>query len=93
MSDKQPLKRFSIGQLSVSLWENEADDGEGGTRTFRSVTASKQYYDRKADEWKWQRLTLKQSEVGRLIELLGKISENAEEPEPDEAEVQGDTPF
>jgi hypothetical protein len=88
MSDKQPLKRFSIGQLSVSLWENEVEDGEN-KRSFQSVTASKQYYDRKADEWKWQRLTLKPNEVGHMIGLLEKIKEeDGGEPEP-----EGETPF
>ena len=80
---KQPLKRLSIGQVSVSLWENEAEDGDGSKRTFKSVTISRQYFDRKTGEWKWQRVTLKTGEAPQVAELLKKIVEDDSEPEPE----------
>jgi len=90
MSDRQPLKRFTAGRFSVALRENEVDDGQGGTRPFQTVTASAHYHDRRDNEWKWARLTMKPNEVDQVIGLLQRLHDDGDEPEPDVMETEGE---
>lgn len=48
MSDekKKPVKSFAVGGLSVALWENEADNGDGTKRKYRSVTMRRCFYNK-----------------------------------------------
>lgn len=43
----QPLKKFSVGSVSATIWENEGREG----KNFFSVKLEKSYKD-KNDEWK-----------------------------------------
>jgi hypothetical protein len=92
----EALKRFTAGRSSVALWANEADDGQGGKRTFHSITVSGSYRDRRDGEWKYTRLTMKPNEVDDVIGLLQKIMDDGQEPEPDAMETdeaEERTPF
>ena len=44
MAPKKPEKVFRIGYVSASVFANEVD-GDGGTRTFRSVVVQRSYRD------------------------------------------------
>jgi hypothetical protein len=71
----KPLESFSVGGLSVSLWENRTDGSEGNDRTFRSVTLRKAYYNRKESQLASQSLSIGPAEVACLIGLLKKMEE------------------
>ncbi|OGC62493.1 hypothetical protein A2264_01155 [candidate division WWE3 bacterium RIFOXYA2_FULL_46_9] len=70
---KKPLKSFAVGPLSVAMWENPANDGSD--RTFRSVTISKAYFDKKENEWDRQSVSINLTEVGCMTELLKRMQE------------------
>lgn len=70
---KKPLKSFAVGPLSVAMWENQANDGS--ERTFRSVTISKAYFDKKVNDWDRQSVSINLTEVGCMVELLQRMEE------------------
>src|SRR3989339_533531 len=64
---KKPLKSFAVGPLSVAMWENPANDGSD--RTFRSVTISKAYFDKKENEWDRQSVSINLTKGGQTVSL------------------------
>ena len=74
-SPNRPLESFSVGGLSVSLWENRTDGNDGGERTFRSVTIRKAYFSRKDNQLASQSVSIGPAEVACLIGLLKKMEE------------------
>ena len=42
---KAPETTFRLGNISASVFVNEADGGDGGKRTFRSVNVQRSYRD------------------------------------------------
>jgi len=75
MSDerKKPLKSFAVGPLRVAMWENPANDGS--ERTFKSVTISKAYFDKKENAWDRQSVSLNLTGVGCMAALLRRMEE------------------
>jgi len=74
-SPSKPLESFSVGGLSVSLWENRADTDGGNDRTFRSVTIRKAFFNRKENQLASQSVSVSPAEVACLIALLKKMED------------------
>ena len=71
----KPLESFSVAGLSVSLWENKADNADGTDRTYRSVTIRKAFFSRKENQLTTQTLSLTPTEVSCLAALLRRMEE------------------
>ena len=71
----KPLESFSVGGLSVSLWENKTDGNDGGERTFKTVTIRKAFYNRKESQLSSQAVSISPAEVACMIGLLKKMEE------------------
>ena len=71
----KPLESFSVAGLSVSLWENTAENNDGTERTFKSVTIRKSFFNRKESQLASQTLSLNPSEVSCLVQLLRKMED------------------
>jgi len=71
----KPVESFSVAGLSVSLWENTAENTDGSERTFKSVTIRKSYFNRKVSQLASQTLSLNPSEVSCLAQLLRKMED------------------
>jgi hypothetical protein len=71
----KPLLSYSAGGLSVSMWENTADNADGSERTYRSVTIRKEFFSRKENQLSNQTLSLTPSEVSCLAGLLERMEE------------------
>ena len=63
VENAKPVKTYKAGVLSLSLWENEAEEG-----TFKSFTFNKSYKD-KDDSWQ-QTQILKTTDLPKLKLLL-----------------------
>lgn len=63
VENTKPVKTYKAGVLSLSLWENEAEEG-----TFKSFSFNKSYKD-KEDKWQ-QTQILKTSDLPKLKILL-----------------------
>jgi hypothetical protein len=70
---KKPLLGFSVGPLSVALWENDAETGDGTARKFKSVTVRKVF--NKGGEMDARSISINPAEVGCLAGLLKKMEE------------------
>jgi hypothetical protein len=83
MSDepRKPLVSYSVGPLSVSLWEN---DIEGTDRKFKSVTIRKTFQNN--GNLDHRTVSINTAEVGCLAGLLTKMEETV-------IQHHGDTPF
>ena len=51
MVNNRPIKKFSAGAVSVSIFENSAKGRDGNATTFRSVVLQRRYKDKNGD---WQ---------------------------------------
>jgi hypothetical protein len=71
----KPVESFSVSGLSVSLWENKADNDDGSDRTYKSVTIRKSYFSRKENQLTSQTLSLTPVEVSCLVSLLRKMED------------------
>lgn len=71
----KPLQSFSVAGLSVSLWENTADNADGSERTYRSATIRKAFFNRKENQLSTQTLSLTPAEVSCLAGLLERMEE------------------
>jgi anthranilate phosphoribosyltransferase len=67
----KPLVSFSVGPLSVSLWEN---DVQGADRKFKSVTIRKMFTNRDGHP-DARTVSINTAEVGCLAGLLQKMEE------------------
>ena len=67
----KPLVSFSVGPLSVSLWEN---DVEGTERKFKSVTIRKTFTNREGQP-DARTVSINTAEVGCLAGLLTRMEE------------------
>lgn len=63
-----PEKNFRSGGVSVAVWANEQKT-DYGMQTFRSVTLTKRYHDKKTDKW-LESGSLNLNEVPKAIVLL-----------------------
>jgi len=72
---KKPVKSFAVGGLSVALWENEADNGDGTKRKYRSVTMRRCFYNKKESCLDTQTIHVSPEEVGCMAELLKRMEE------------------
>jgi hypothetical protein len=79
---RKPLKSFSVGPLSVSLWEN---DIEGSDRKMKSVTVRKVFTNREGSS-DHRSVSINPAEVGCLAGLLLKMEEAV-------VQQQGEMPF
>jgi hypothetical protein len=68
---KKPLVSFSVGSLSVSLWQNDVD---GSERKYKTVTIRKTFPG-KDGEMEARAVSINPAEVGCLAGLLGKMEE------------------
>ena len=68
---KKPLVSFSVGSLSVSLWQN---DVEGSDRKYKNVTIRKTFPGKDGD-MDSRAVTINPAEVGCLAGLLAKMEE------------------
>ena len=51
MVGQKPVAKFSAGQVSAALWENEIEV-KGRTVTVLKATVQRRYKDNKTDTWK-----------------------------------------
>ena len=51
MAGQKPTAKFSAGQVSAALWENEIEM-KGRTVTVLKATVQRRYKDNKTDTWK-----------------------------------------
>lgn len=49
-NNKEPVKKFSAGTITASIWENEGTDNAGKPKKFNTVSLQKRYKD-KEGEW------------------------------------------
>jgi hypothetical protein len=70
-SPNKPLVSYSVGPLSVSLWEN---DVEGKERKFKSVTIRKTFTNRDGQP-DARTVSINTAEVGCLAGLLTRMEE------------------
>lgn len=68
---RKPLVSFTVGSLSVSLWEN---DVEGSERKYKTVTVRKTFPG-KDGERDSRSVSISPAEVGCLSGLLRKMEE------------------
>jgi hypothetical protein len=68
---KKPLVSFSVGSLSVSLWQN---DVEGSERKYKTVTIRKTFPG-KDGEMDSRAVSINPAEVGCLAGLLTRMEE------------------
>jgi hypothetical protein len=76
MSDTKkpkPLVSFSVAALSVSLWENDTDNGDGTTRKYKTVTVRKSFSS--GGQMDSRTVSISPAEVGCLAALLHKMEE------------------
>ncbi len=82
----KPILSFSVGAFSVSLWENAVENDDGTSRTYKSVTLRKSFYNRKENRLDAQTVTVNPPEIGCLVSLLQKMGEAV-------IQNRGDAPF
>jgi hypothetical protein len=70
----RPLESFTVGGLLVSLWENEADNADGTTRKYRTVTIRKSFSNRNG-ELDSRTVSLNPGEVSCMVGLLHRIED------------------
>ena len=73
MSGNMPVKKFSAGGVTVSVWENEALGKDGIVNTYPSVSMDKRYKD-KSGEWKSSK-SMKRDDLPKAILALQKAYE------------------
>jgi len=76
MSNK-PVLKSDLGHLSVAIWENERDENGG---TFRSISVSRRYFDRKKNDWEATSMSLNPSDIPAVIRLLQSIETQLIQP-------------
>ncbi len=72
MAENGPTVSFNVGGLSVALWENEREKGEG---TRKSVTVRKSFWSAEKKGFEERSITLNVNEVSCLARLLQKMQE------------------
>ena len=69
----QPLKKFRIGSISATVWENQGLNEKGEVTNFRNVSFERAYRDAKGE---WQSTTgLRASDLPKAILVLNKAYE------------------
>jgi len=69
----QPLVSYSVGGLSVSLWENTYENDDGSQRSSKSVSLRRTYFSRKDKEFVEQKITMNPAELGCLRAMLKRM--------------------
>ena len=68
-----PLKKFRVGSVSATVWENQAMNSEGQVVSFKNVTFDRSYKDAKGE---WQNTNaLRTSDLPKAILVLTKAYE------------------
>ena len=52
MSGQKPVGKFTAGQVSAALWENEITTGNGKKAVVLKASVQRRYKDNKTDTWK-----------------------------------------
>ena len=68
----QPIFRRRLGNVSGAIFDN---GNEEGRPSLKSVSLSKRFFDRNAEEWKTLRLSLGEIEVPAMIAVLNEIQQ------------------
>ena len=68
-----PIKRFSVGTVNASIWENEIKTTNGNTQSFETISLQKRYKD-KNDEWK-SSTSFKKTDLPKAVLALQKAFE------------------
>jgi hypothetical protein len=72
VSAGKPLEGFSVGNLSVTLWENTFETPEG-PRPVKSVSVRKTFYNKEKKDTEARTVSVDLQEIGCLIGLLSKM--------------------
>jgi hypothetical protein len=68
-----PLKKFRVGAISATIWENQGKSQSGEAVSFKNVSFERNYKDAKGD---WQSTTaLRQGDLPKAILVLNKAYE------------------
>lgn len=71
-----PIKKFSVGGIAASIWENASDD-----RTYNTVSLSRNYKDR---EGKWKNsASMRVNDLPKAVLALQKAYEYLALKEPE----------
>lgn len=81
MNGNAPIKKFAVGGVHASIWENEGIDKEGNPRVYNSISLSKNYKD-KNGEWK-STGSLRAHDLPKAILALQKAYEFSVLKEPE----------
>ncbi len=83
MKQNLPLKKFKVGGISATVWENHSKNDQGQIITYKTVGFERSYKDDKGD---WQTTNaLRSTDLPKAILVLNKAYEflafeaNAEE--------------
>jgi hypothetical protein len=52
MPGQKPVEKFTAGQISAAIWENEIQTRSGGTATIQKASVQRRYKDNKDGKWK-----------------------------------------
>ena len=73
MKANLPLKKFRIGAISATIWENQGKSQTGEIVNYKNVSFERNYKDAKGE---WQSTTaLRQSDLPKAILVLNKAYE------------------
>lgn len=69
----QPVKKFKAGPISATIWENQVQNQQGQTVSFKSISFDRNYKDANGD---WQKTnSLRMADLPRAILVLNKAYE------------------
>ena len=84
MAGQKPVAKFSAGQISAALWENEIEV-KGKTVAVLKATVQRRYKDNKTDTWK-SSTSFSRNEIPLAIYCLQKCFEKIIEKQIDGAD-------
>ena len=68
-----PVKKFRVGGISATVWENQAKNDQGQAVSYKNVSFERAYKDAKGD---WQSTTaLRAADLPKAILVLNKAYE------------------
>ena len=83
MPGQKPVAKFTAGQTSAAIWENEIQARNGGIATILKATVQRRYKDNKDGQWK-SSSSLSRNEIPLAIYCLEKAFEHMIESPKDE---------
>ena len=71
-----PELNFRIGAYSAAIWRNSFENSDGTSRTTRSATIQRRFYNRNSNQWESSSLTvLNLAELSCLVRLLERLEQ------------------